>query len=100
MNAQPHRGVAWSVDASAAFGQYAFDVTALDGVERIGASARHRACRAIDAKRIVELERALGTANHRSLDYVLELADVAGPVMELQRLHDVWRHAIDAAAQL
>ena len=45
------------------------------------------ACRRCERQRLVELQGVAVRGNHGALHDVLELADVAGPGMMLQRLH-------------
>ena len=48
---------------------------------------------------VAERERRAGRQDDRSLQHVLELADVARPVVRLQRLHDVGGNRIDTLVQ-
>ena len=88
MDPEPHRRVADAVDAPAALAQHALDMAPLDVVERVAAPRRSRgdaAARRADTERIVELKRVVRGADHRALDDVFELADIARPVVVLER---------------
>ena len=61
---------------------------------------RLRRGRSVEANRLVELQRVAGGGDHRPLDHVLELADVAGPRVMLQRVHHRLRHLGDLPPEL
>ena len=99
MDAEPLGGVADAVDAPAAPLEHRLDVEPLHFVEVVRQFG-HDVARADQRQVIVQIERVAVGRDHRPLDDVLELADVAGPRMVLQRLHDPLRHLGDLAAEL
>jgi len=102
MDPEPHRRVAGAIDAAAALAQHALDMAPLHVVQRVAAAgeARHAAAPRANAERMVELQGAARRADQRPLDDVLQLADIARPVMIPQRLHDLGGHGFDALREL
>ena len=76
------------------------DVRALHGVEVVRPPRRTAARRSAERQRLVELQRVAGRGDHRALDDVLELADVAGPRVVLQRVHHRLRHLRDVPPEV
>src|SRR4051812_9865907 len=81
MEAQNLSGVAGTVDAPVAAGEHGLDVPAFDLLQRrtVPGSAAHR-----QPRTFIEEERAAGRVDHRALDHVFQLADVARPRVLLQ----------------
>src|SRR5947207_13729835 len=81
MEAEDLRGVARTVDAPAAALEHGLDMPAFDLLQRrvVPGHAPHGR-----ARTLIEEERAARRVEQRALDHVLELADVAGPLVPLQ----------------
>src|SRR5213593_4004678 len=99
MEAEPLGGVALAVDLPARALEHAANVRALDVVQALEGWLSGRAAGG-SAQRLLEAQRGSGREDQRSLDHVLELADVAGPRVGRQRLHRALRHPLDAPAEL
>src|SRR5688572_13277090 len=95
MEPQSHRRIAGAIDAPAALTQYLLDVLPLHGVERLVSRGGGRG-----PQRVVEPQRLAAGTDERTLDDVLQLADVARPVVTDQGIHNIVRHGGDVPREV
>src|SRR5688500_2721128 len=89
--------VTLAVDPPVARAKHVLNMTPLDDVQcRAGLE---RALAGAVVPRLVKHQRVPGGSDHGALDDVLELADVPGPFIRLEHLHDRCRHLGDFATQ-
>ena len=89
MHAEPLSRIPGAVDAPAARAEDFLDVRALNRAEsrRVGGSNRR-----VDGRFDVVVEQhqcLVGRVNQRTFDDILELADVAGPGVPLESVHEL-----------
>ena len=97
MEAKLVSGVSRTIDPPAALAQNFLDVAPFYNRERPFADRPGAPqCR---ARPSIQLQTVAHRPDHRPLDGVFELADVAGPVVLLQRRHNHRRNLVDASME-
>src|SRR5689334_24379341 len=87
VHAEARRGAAWTADHPTRFAEDAQNVIALDGFERRRAVGDDGGTRRAFEFSERNLERRAARQDHAAFDEILQLANVAGPVVTHQRGH-------------